>query len=135
MSRRILSVGYDQVSLTLRNWVLERAGYTVLPANSKLEALQLLEQEPCDLVVIAGSLSKLDISEIVSAAAGRAPILWLGGGAREELAGISAYMALLDGPDVLLDNVGQLLGQAKPAQTARLRPILKKQQQNSKRRA
>ena len=134
MSRRILSVGYDQVSLTLRNWVLERAGYTVLPANSKLQALQLLQQEPCDLVVIAGSLSRLDMTEIVSAASGRAPILWLCGGAREELPGISAYMALLDGPDVLLDNLRRLLGEAKPAQTASLHALLKKQQ-HAKRRA
>lgn len=135
MSRRILSVGYDQVSLTLRNWVLERAGYTVLPANSKQQTLQLLQQEPCELIVIAGSLSRPDLMEIVSANANRAPILWLNGGARQELAGISAYMALLDGPDVLLDHVRRLLGEPKPAQAAAWHPLMEKQPQHPKRRA
>lgn len=135
MSRRILSVGYDQVSLTLRNWVLERAGYFVLPANSKHEAMQLLEQEPCELIVIAGGLSKEDLIDIVSANAGRAPVLWLFSGSRQELPGISAYMALLDGPEGLLDNVRQLLGEPKPAQAAGWHTLLDKQQQHPKRRA
>ena len=135
MSRRILSVGYDQVSLTLRNWVLERAGYTVLPANSKEQALQLLQREACELIVVAGSLARPDLMEIVSANANRAPILWLNGGARQELPGISAYMALLDGPDVLLDHVRQLLGEPKPARTAGWHPLMEKQQPHPKRRA
>lgn len=135
MSRRIVSVGYDQAALTLRDWVLERAGYTVLPANDKPQALKLLEQESCDLVLVAGHIPKLDLLEIVNATKSRMPILWLFSGTREELPGIAACMPLLDGPEELLNKVGELLAAPRPMQTAAWHPVEAKQQQHPKRRA
>jgi CheY-like chemotaxis protein len=135
MSRRIVSVGYDHAALTLRDWVLERAGYTVLPANSKRRALKLLQQESCDLVVVAGNIPKADLLQIVRASGGRMPVLWLFSGSHEDLPGISAYMPLLDGPEELLNNVHQLLVAPRPMQTAGWHPFLAKQQQHPKRRA
>src|SRR5919204_5144574 len=132
MSRRIVSVGYDQVSLTLRNWVLERAGYQVIAASSKEDALLALKQEGCDLFIIAGVIPTADIRELVVALSGNAPMLWLFDGAREELPGISAYMPLLDGPEELLDRVGQLLAKPKPVAAADWR-LLAKQPHHSKR--
>lgn len=120
MRRRILSVGYNRAGLTLRNWVLERAGYEVLPANSKTEAVQLLQFETCDLIVIAGNLDRTDILEIVSASARRTPILWMFVGSREDVPGISAYMPLLDGPEELLNNIRRLLVEPMPVAGAHL---------------
>lgn len=126
MPRRILSVGYDHVSLTLRNWVLERAGYEVVSASSKLEALQFMQNEACDLIVIAGNLPQNDLMEVASANQS-IPILWLFVGAREDVPGVTAYMPLLDGPEELLTKVRQLLAQSTPRKPARLHPFLGKQ--------
>jgi PAS domain S-box-containing protein len=118
MPGKILSVGYERAGLLLRNWVLERAGYYVLPATSKDQALSLLRLQRCDLVIIAGSIPKEHLAQIVSAAPKGLPILSMFGGARIEAAGISAYMPLLDGPEVMLNTVRQLLAEPMPVRSA-----------------
>src|SRR5262249_22669830 len=135
MSRGIVSIGYDHAALTLRDWVLERAGYAVLPASSKRQALRLLKREDCDLVVVAGSIPRPDLIEIVRASKGRMPILWLYSTAHEDLPGITAYMPLLDGPEELLNRVRLLLAEPRPVQPVGWHPILAKPQQHPKRRA
>lgn len=118
MPGKILSVGYERAGLLLRNWVLERAGYYVLPATSKDQALSLLRLQHCDLVVIAGTIPKEHVLEIVSAAPKSLPILSMFGGTRIEVDGITAYMPLLDGPEVMLSTVRQLLVEPMPVQSA-----------------
>ena len=119
MSKKILSIGYDRAALTLRNWVLERAGYEVLSAGTRSESLNLLAKQNCDLIVLAGSIRNADVLEIVSAANGKVPILWLFSSPREDLPGIAGYMPLLDGPEELLSNVRRLL--AEPMHVASTR--------------
>lgn len=118
MPGKILSVGYERAGLVLRNWVLERAGYYVLPATSKDQALSLLRLQRCDLVLIAGTIPKEHLTEIVNAAPKSVPILSMFGGTRIEVPGISAYMPLLDGPEVMLNTVRQLFAEPMPVQSA-----------------
>jgi PAS domain-containing protein len=118
MPGKILSVGYERAGLLLRNWVLERAGYYVLPATSKDQALSLLRLQHCDLLVIAGTIPKEHVAEIVNATPKSVPILSMFGGTRVEVAGITAYMPLLDGPEAMLNTVRQLLAEPVPAKSA-----------------
>jgi PAS domain S-box-containing protein len=122
MPGKILSVGYERAGLLLRNWVLERAGYYVLPATSKDQALSLLRLQRCDLVVVAGTIPKEHLAEIVSAAPKSLPILSMFGGTRIEVAGITAYMPLLDGPEVMLNTVRQLLSEPMPVKGVHAHP-------------
>jgi PAS domain S-box-containing protein len=118
MPGKILSVGYERAGLLLRNWVLERAGYYVLPATSKDQALSLLRLQGCDLLLIAGTIPKAHIDEIVSAVPQNVPILSMFGGTRIEVPGITAYMPLLDGPETMLSQVRQLLAEPMPIKSA-----------------
>lgn len=114
MPGKILSVGYERAGLLLRNWVLERAGYYVLPATSKDQALSLLRLQGCDLLLVAGTIPRAHIDEIVSAVPQNVPILSMFGGTRIEVPGITAYMPLLDGPEAMLSHVRQLLAEPMP---------------------
>ncbi len=114
------------MSLTLRNWVLERAGYEVVSASSKLEALQFIQKQACDLIVIAGSLPRKEIMEVAGATQST-PILWLFVGAREDVPGVAAYMPLLDGPEELLGKVEQLLAESAPMKPTAWNPLMGKQ--------
>jgi PAS domain S-box-containing protein len=116
MPKRIISIGYNRAGLTLRNWVLERAGYEVLSASTVKQSLELLRTASYDLVIVAGSIPPVKIMHIVSASKPDAPILWLFIGPREDLPGITDYMPLLDGPEELLEHVRRLLAQPKPVE-------------------
>jgi len=65
---RILAVDDEQAVTLLLHRVLSRAGYAVSTAGTGEEALELLENEPFDLLLVDKSLPRMSGFEVISRA-------------------------------------------------------------------
>jgi two-component system response regulator AtoC len=72
---RILAVDDEEAVVLLLQRVLTRAGFTVLTAFTGEDALEVLEKEPVDLLLIDKSLPRMSGFEVIALARGRHPDL------------------------------------------------------------
>jgi len=112
MSKRILSVSYDQALLSTRHLLLEEAGYEVTSACSFREAVESCEKGEFDLVMIGHSIPREDKQTLihVTRMVSQAPILSILRPTSAPLAEADYWVKAEDGPQALLIAVQQALG-------------------------
>jgi len=74
---RILSVDFDPAVLSSRNAILERAGYTVIPACKTQEFRDLLQGERFDLALLGTSISMPEKRQISAEVKKVNPQVWV----------------------------------------------------------
>jgi CheY-like chemotaxis protein len=111
----ILSVHADFAALFSRYRLLSAAGYGVLSAADRDDALELFSSNPVDLVVLEYALPMMDgglVAGAMKELKPKVPIVLVSG--YEVPEGSLDFVDLLvresDGPTVLLDAIRQLLG-------------------------
>jgi response regulator RpfG family c-di-GMP phosphodiesterase len=112
-SPRILSVSRDAVLLASRNAVLRQAGYTVFATMKNEEAIALAQDESIDAVVLGDSILSAERDELARAiheVSARIPIVLLKCPGERPPAEATACMDSLDGPEVLLGKLREVLG-------------------------
>lgn len=110
----ILCVDDEAIPLTLRKSVLEKLGYTVLPAASGAEALQVLEAQPVDLVLtdlLMPGLSGTDLAREVKRRRPEIPVvLFSGVNEIPEDAGFAdLFISKVEGPVSMCEKLRNLL--------------------------
>jgi CheY-like chemotaxis protein len=126
--RVVLCVDDEQTPLILRKLVLEKAGYSVLTANSATEALEILSREPVDLLLsdqlMPGAVGT-ELARKVKAVYPQLPIIVLSG--VNEIpadAGIAdLFLSKVEGPEILCQKISWLL-QVGTAQNRQSSPDL-----------
>ena len=112
--RLILCIDDDDIALRVRRLLLSTAGYEVLTASSGEEGLEILKQQPVNLVIADHFLSAKTGTEIareMKELKPKTPILIVSG-TTEEPSGIEfadGFLCKGEMPDVLLDTVARLL--------------------------
>ncbi len=112
--RLILCIDDDDIALRVRRLLLSIAGYQVLTASSGEAGLDVLKQNPVDLVIADHFLSAKTGTEIareMKTLKPDVPILIVSGTA-EKPSGIEfaeGFLSKGEPPDVLLDNIARLL--------------------------
>jgi CheY-like chemotaxis protein len=109
----ILCVDDEQIALLVRQRVLEKAGYEVIPANSVDRALEILGSRSVDLVLTDFLMPGKTGAEL----AAEAKLHWpeipvvIMSGVNEIPEGLSAYLFLnkLEGPVYLCEKVREVL--------------------------
>jgi DNA-binding NtrC family response regulator len=106
---RVLSLSSNPELQTLRNFVLMSEGFRVLSPSSKRQALETIEREFFDCMVLCHSLSQDSCNELAQAFKRRnpescvihiVPTSWT-----EKCANADVSIAGLDGPEVLIEAV------------------------------
>ncbi|MCC7263356.1 MAG: response regulator [Candidatus Latescibacteria bacterium] len=128
-SRRILLVEDQPVNQMVAQGYLQAAGHTVIVASDGLEALERLQQESCDLVLMDVQMPRMDGLSATAAIrrqeqerGGHLPIVGLSAHARQEDrqrcldAGMDGYLAKPIDRAELLAAIEQALGTAAPTQ-------------------
>ena len=126
--RVVLCVDDEETPLILRKLVLQKAGYSVLTANSATEALEILSHERVDLLLsdqlMPGAVGT-ELARKVKAVYPQLPIIVLSG--VNEIpadAGIAdLFLSKVEGPEILCQNISRLL-QAGTAQKQQSSPEL-----------
>lgn len=123
-SYRVLIVDNDRTTLEMAQIRLEVAGYTVFAARNGVAALDLLEKEQIDGVVLERHLAAMASLQVLEALGSRLPVLLVGRGLTEEdveaAAGYGVCGGLMkpfSGAD-LLERVDRLLAGGAPEPTA-----------------
>jgi CheY-like chemotaxis protein len=116
----ILCVDDEETQLTVRKFVLERAGYVVLTANSGQEALNLLDSHRIDLVLSDHLMPGLTGTELASQIKARSPKLpvILISAVNEvpvDAANADLFMSKLEGPVAMCQNISEVLLRSKAA--------------------
>ena len=114
----ILCVDDEAVGLLVRKTLLEKAGYRVLTAPNGPLGLDLFIQHPVDAVILDYSMPGMHGGEVAThmrAAKPEVPILLLS--AYTSLPGdvlerVDGYMTKGEGPQMLLEKLGQMLSRA-----------------------
>ncbi|MBV9608351.1 MAG: response regulator [Acidobacteria bacterium] len=106
----ILVVDDNRIALMSRRFVLERAGYTVLPATDVPEALDVVHAHAVDVVLMDYYLPSgtgEDARRRMKHIRPGMPILVLSGAAEmpEDLSNIDLFLSKLDGPEHLLEAI------------------------------
>ena len=115
--RLILCIDDDDIALRVRRLLLSIAGYEVLTASSGEAGLEVLKQNPVDLVIADHFLSAKTGTEIareMKTLKPDVPILIVSGTA-EKPTGIEfaeGFLSKGEPPDVLLDTIARLLDKA-----------------------
>lgn len=119
-SYRVLIVDNDRTTLEMAQIRLEVAGYTVFAARNGVAALDLLEKEQIDGVVLERHLAAMASLQVLEALGSRLPVLLVGRGLTEEdveaAAGYGVCGGLMkpfSGAD-LLERVDRLLAGGAP---------------------
>jgi DNA-binding response OmpR family regulator len=119
MSKRILSVSYNERLLEARHKLLEQDGYHVSSALGFREATGTGKDGTFDLFILGHSIPQSDKEKIIRAfrATSDAPILsiWTH---NERLADGVNYLAFSDAPDKLLANVAAILARRDSARAS-----------------
>lgn len=120
-SYRVLLVDHDRTTLEMAQIRLEVAGYTVFAARNGGAALDLLEREEIDGVVLERHLAAMASLQVLEALGSRLPVLLVGRGLTDEdieaAAGYGVCGGLMkpfSGAD-LLERVDRLLAGGAPA--------------------
>lgn len=123
-SYRVLIVDNDRTTLEMAQIRLEVAGYTVFAARNGVAALDLLEKEQIDGVVLERHLAAMASLQVLEALGSRLPVLLVGRGLTEEdveaAAGYGVCGGLMkpfSGAD-LLERVDRLLAGGAPEPAA-----------------
>jgi CheY-like chemotaxis protein len=112
--RLILCIDDDDIALRVRRLLLSIAGYEVLTASSGEAGLEVLKQNPVDLVIADHFLSARTGTEVareMKALKPKTPILIVSG-TPEKPSGIEfadGFLCKGEMPDVLLHTVARLL--------------------------
>jgi CheY-like chemotaxis protein len=120
--RLILCIDDDDIALRVRRLLLSIAGYEVLVASSGEAGLEVLKQNPVDLVIADHFLSAKTGTEIareMKTIKPDVPILIVSG-TTEKLSGLEfaeGFLCKGEAPDVLLDTVARLLHTVIPPKT------------------
>jgi CheY-like chemotaxis protein len=120
----ILCVDDEENQLTMRTLLLESKGYSVVPASSGREALDLLACYPVDLVLsdhLMPGLTGAELARLIKLASPELPVILISAlvdtPAGAEFADL--FMSKLDGPVVMCDNVASMLERARSRALAR----------------
>lgn len=117
---KILCLDDERVGLTIRAAVLRHAGYTVLSATSAEEALQILADEPVDVVIsdhLLRGTTGTQVAVSMKQIRPNTPILILSGltEAPEGMEYADVFLSKLEPPPVLLATVARLLARENTA--------------------
>jgi CheY-like chemotaxis protein len=110
----ILCVDDEQNPLTLRKFVLQKAGYDVLTASSGKEALELVASRKVDLVLsdhLMPGMHGTELAEQLKAEHPKLPVILISG-VNELPAGsaiANAFVSKSEGPDALCKEVAAIL--------------------------
>lgn len=114
----ILCVDDEENQLALRKLVLENEGYSVLAASSGLQALDLLDRHPVDLVLsdhLMPGLTGTELTRQIKARNPDLPVILIS--AVNEIPADAAYadlfMSKLDGPLAMCRNISAVLLRSK----------------------
>jgi DNA-binding NtrC family response regulator len=109
--KTLLSVGSNHSLLGMRNMVLARAGYDVIPARSGATALKAINSRTLDAVVVGHSVSQALKEKIVSAAKLKSlPVVVLHANAYEASVNqADANLCGIDGASRIVEILGELL--------------------------
>lgn len=123
-SYRVLIVDNDRTTLEMAQIRLEVAGYTVFAARNGVAALDILEKEQIDGVVLERHLAAMASLQVLEALGSRLPVLLVGRGLTDEDADAAAgygvcggLMKPFSGAD-LLERVDRLLAGGAPEPAA-----------------
>jgi CheY-like chemotaxis protein len=110
----ILCVDDEQISLMVRSRVLEKVGYDVIPANSAMEALEVLRWHPVDLVLTDLLMPGMTGAELAREVKMQSPTLpvMLFSGVNElppEHLYADIFVSKLEGPVFLCEKVAEIL--------------------------
>lgn len=114
----ILCVDDEPIPLILRKSVLEKAGYSVLTANSGLEALQLLELHRVDLLLTDMLMPGMNGTQLAREAKSRQPkvpvVLYSGVNEIPEDAGYAdMFLSKVEGPAHMCAKISEILGHSR----------------------
>jgi two-component system, OmpR family, response regulator CpxR len=114
----ILCVDDEENQLTMRKYLLESKGYTVLAASSGQEALDLLASEQVDLVLsdhLMPGLTGVELTRQIKLHNPELPVILIS--ALNEIPAGSEYadlfMSKLDGPVAMCQNIANMLEQSR----------------------
>jgi CheY-like chemotaxis protein len=117
---RILCVDDEENQLTIRKFVLEKAGYSVLTANSGHQALHLLALHEIDLVLsdhLMPGLTGTELTRRIKARNPKLPVILIS--AVNEIPADASYadlfMSKLDGPIAMCENISAVLVRSRTA--------------------
>lgn len=112
MSKRILSVSYDESLLSTRQLILQHAGYEVTSALGFTDALEHCKKGEFDLVLIGHSIPREDKQTLVKVTrmVSQAPVLSILRPTSAPLAEADYSVQSADGPEALVAAVDKALG-------------------------
>ncbi len=110
----ILCVDDEDIPRTLRVMVLAKQGYTVLPAVSASQALELLDQHHVDLVLTDQMMPGLvgtELAKILRAARPQLPIVIVSGVNEipDDAIFADRFVSKVEGPQALFRNIAEVL--------------------------
>jgi CheY-like chemotaxis protein len=110
----ILCVDDEENPLVLRKYVLQKAGYDVVTANSGKQALELAASRDVDLVLsdhLMPGMNGTDLAQQLKARHPNLPVILISG-VNELPAGstfANAFLSKIEGPDALCKEVAAIL--------------------------
>ena len=110
----ILCIDDEDIPLTLRQMVLVKQGYTVLPAVSAVEALDLLERQHVDLVLtdqmMPGTMGT-ELARQLRATRPSLPIIIVSGVNEipDDAVFADRFVSKVEGPEALFRNIAEVL--------------------------
>ena len=110
MPEIVLAVGFDPSLMTIRDLVLQSAGYAVVEASSLKEAVDHFQSGDFDLVLLCHSVPAGDrerLASLIRASGSRIPIVSIAGSFGECDAFSNA--TLEDGPNKFLAGIREVL--------------------------
>jgi CheY-like chemotaxis protein len=116
----ILCVDDEDIPRTLRVMVLAKQGYTVLPAVSAAQALELLDQHHVDLVLTDQMMPGLvgtELAKILRAARPQLPIVIVSGVNEipDDAIFADRFVSKVEGPQALFRNIAEVLADYRSA--------------------
>lgn len=110
----ILCVDDEEIPRTLRRLILVKQGYTVLPAISAAQALELIDQHHVDLVLTDQMMPGLvgtELAKRLRAARPSLPIIIVSGVNEipEDAGFADRFVSKVEGPEALFRNISEVL--------------------------
>jgi DNA-binding NtrC family response regulator len=111
MSKRILSVSYDESLLATRQMLLEKHGYTVTSALGFTKAIAHCRTAGFDLFILGHSIAITDKQELIKTFRNNCPAPILSLGRVDEQRVPSDFHIVPDKPEELIQTVSMILDQ------------------------
>ena len=115
----VLAIGLDPSLMTIRDLVLQSAGYAVVEASSLEEAVDHFQSGDFDLVLLCHSVPAADrehLASLIRASGSRIPIVSIAGSLGE--CDAFANSTLEDGPNAFVAGIRDALSKPKKTPTA-----------------